>query len=119
MIIGSGLVPIIGRQMDEVLMKCSLPPLSAGAMIYFAIISLLLGVCIVGLYALIKPQFKSKKKAIIIISILIWYLYYICPNFALVAYGIMPFKLAAIGTAWGLLELLPSAVAGAKLYKEK
>jgi hypothetical protein len=30
----------------------------------------------------------------------------------------MPFSLSAIGTAWGVLEVLAASIVGSKLYKE-
>ena len=64
LIIGAGLIPIIGDQMDNALKELSLPPLSNGAMIYFAINSLILGIGVIGFYALLQCVIKSYIKAI-------------------------------------------------------
>ena len=42
LIVGGGLVPIIGNQMDEVLKSRLLPPLSYGAMIFLLFVRLLM-----------------------------------------------------------------------------
>lgn len=118
LIVGAGLVPIIGNQMDEVLKNRSLPPLSNGAMTYFAIISLVLGISIMGVYAMVRSKFKSNIKAAITVSIIFWFFTYFWSNAALVAYGFMPLRLVVIGTAWGLLELILASIVGSKLYKE-
>ena len=117
-IIGFGLVPILGNRMNEVLESRSLPPLSNGAMGFFALVSITFGISVVWLYALIQSRFKSKLKAAIVSALTFWFYAYFLPNAALVAYGFMPFTLCAIGTAWGVLEVLPACIVGSRLYKE-
>lgn len=111
-----GMIPIVGNQMNEVLESRLLPPLSIGAMTYFAVMSIVLGVVMMWTYAFVESNYKYKMKVAIIVSIVIWFLTYFWSNAALVAYGFIPFKLAAIGTAWGLLELILASMAGSKLY---
>ena len=118
MIVGGGLVPIIGDQMDEVLKNRLLPPLSNGAKVYFAFNSIVLGIGVIGLYALIKPIINSRLRSVIITSLLFWFFKYFLANAALVAYGFMPLGLTIIGTAWGLLELLIGVWIGSMLYKD-
>jgi hypothetical protein len=112
------MIPLVGNQMNEVLDSRSLPPLSNGAMSYFAVMSIILGISMIWTYAFIQPSYESKLKVAIVISIVIWFMTYFWSNAALVAYGFMPFKLAAIGTAWGLLELILASIIGSKLYRE-
>jgi len=117
-IIGFGLVPILGNQMNEVLESRSLPPLSNGAMGFFAFVSITFGISVIWFYALIQSYFKSKLMAAIVSAIIFWFYAYFLPNAALVAYGFMPFSLSAIGTAWGILEVTIATIIGSKLYKE-
>jgi hypothetical protein len=117
-IVGFGLVPILGKQMNEVLASRSLPPLGIGAMIFFPLLSILFGLSIVWLYALIQPAFRSKLKAAFVSALIVWFYVYLLPNAALVAYGFMPLSLSAIGTAWGLLEVFAGGIVGYRLYKE-
>lgn len=118
MIVGGGLVPIIGNQMDEVLKNRLLPPLSNSAMVYFAFNSIVIGIGVIGFYTLIKPIIKSRLRAVIITSLLFWFFTYFLANAALVAYGFTPLGLTVIGTAWGLLELFLGVLIGSRLYKE-
>ncbi len=115
---GMGMIPLVGNQMNEVLESRSLPPLSNGAVGYFGIMSIILGISIIWVYAFVQSNFKSKLKVAVAVSIIIWFLTYFWSNAALVAYGFMPFRLAAIGTAYGLLELILASVIGSKLYRE-
>jgi hypothetical protein len=117
-IIGFGLVPILGNQMNVVLESRSLPPLSNGAMGFFAFVSITFGVSVIWLYALIQSKFKSKLKAAVVSAMIFWFYAYFLPNAALVAYGFMPLSLFAIGTAWGVIEVLVASIVGSRLYKE-
>lgn len=118
LIIGFGLVPILGDQMDDVLESRSLPPLSNGAMGFFAFVSITFGISVVWVYALIQSRFKSKLKAALVSALILWLYAYLLPNAALVAYGFMPFSLSAIGTAWGILEVGVASMVGSALYKK-
>ncbi len=115
---GLGMIPLVGNQMDEVLESRALPPLSDGAMGYFAIMSIVLGISMIWIYAFVQSKYKSKLRVAVTVALIIWFLTYFWSNAALVAYGFMPFRLAAIGTAYGLLELLLAGIVGSKLYKE-
>lgn len=117
-IIGFGLVPILGNQMNAVLESRSLPPLSNGAMGFFAFVSITFGVSVIWLYALIQSKFKSKLKAAVVSAMIFWFYAYFLPNAALVAYGFMPLSLSAIGTTWGIIEVLVASIVGSRLYKE-
>ena len=115
-IIGACLFPILGNQMDEILASRGVSPIGTGSMIYFAIISLMLGIAIVTIFALIENQIKSRQKAIISISLIFWFFTYFWSNSALVAYGFMPLSFVVAGTLWGLLEIYIAALLGTKLY---
>jgi hypothetical protein len=113
-----GMVPIIGNEMNTVLENRALPPLSSGAMAYFAIMSLILGMFLVWFYAAICPRFGPGTKTAVIVSLVVWFLTYFWSNASMVAFGFMPFRLTVIGTAWGLVELLVASAIATRLYKE-
>lgn len=116
LIIGACLFPLLGDQMDEILASREVPPIGTASMIYFAIISFILGTVILVTYALIENQVKSKQKAIITVSLTFWFFTYFWSNSALVAYGFMPISFVIIGTLWGLLEVYVATLLGTKLY---
>lgn len=117
-VVGFTLIPILGDQMNEVLASRSLPPLSSGAMVFFTLVSITFGVSLVWFYALLLPRFTSKLRAAIVAALIFWVYAYLIPNAALVAYGFMPFSTSAIGTVWGMLEVLTASIVGSRLYKE-
>ena len=116
---GFALVPMIGKEMDAVLAGFSLPPLGIGAMIYFAFVSLCVGMFLVWLFAAMLPRFKNRTKTALIAVLIVWVFGYCLHSFSMVAYGFMPMKITFIGTAWGLLELIAGSLIGTRFYKER
>ena len=112
------MVPVVGNEMDQVLASRNLPPLSNMAMLFFALLSLINGISLVLLYALVKEHLGAGIKTSLIVSLAFWFLTYFLSNVSLVAYGFMPVRLTVIGTVWGLGELLLAGIVGSKLYKE-
>ncbi|HET9929330.1 MAG TPA: hypothetical protein VFQ35_01525, partial [Polyangiaceae bacterium] len=53
---GAALVPIVGDEMREALSRLRLPPLTPGAMAYFGLVSLVIGLVLVWLYAALQPR---------------------------------------------------------------
>lgn len=116
---GIAMVPLVGKQMDMVLMDRNLPPMSGGAMAYFGLMSLVLGVFLVWMYAAVRPLLGPGPKTAAIVSVLVWFMTYFWSNASMVAFGFMPISLTAIGTAWGLVELVVAGQVGARLYSRK
>lgn len=115
-IVGTGLIPILGGRMDIAMEKLSVPPLSNAAMAYFGIMSFLLGMVIMWIYALIHHNFKTSFRAAFAIALFFWFFTYFWSNAALVAYGFLPLNIAAVGTVYGLMELILAAAIGSKIY---
>jgi len=111
------MVPVVGNEMDSVLANRGLPPLSNLDMVYFCFFSLIYGIFLIFLYAALKPQFKSKTKTAIIVSLIVWILANVISNAANVVYGFMPVKLTVIGIIWGLMEFLLATLVASRLYE--
>ncbi len=112
------MVPVVGNEMDEILASRGLPPLSKWAMVFFCFVSICNGILLVFCYSLLKQQFVSKLKTVILSSLIVFFFIYFLSSASLVAYGFMPLKFTIIGTAWGLGELLLAGLVGSKLYRE-
>jgi len=112
------MVPAVGDEMDEILAKRLLPPLSNWAMVFFCFVSISNGILLVFLYSMLKPLLESKIKTAIISALIVFFFSYLLSNASLVAYGFMPVKFTILGTAWGLGELLLAGLVGSRLYKE-
>lgn len=113
------MVPVVGNEMSQVLADRGLPPLSNLAMAYFGMVSLIMGIVLVWLYAVAKTHFGPGKKTVLIVSFTVWFLAYFLSNVSKVVYGFLPIRLTVIGTVWGLVELLLAGLIGSYLYQEK
>jgi hypothetical protein len=113
------MVPMVGKEMEVALLNRGLPPMGGGAMAFFGIMSLILGMFIVWLYATLIESLGSGPKTALIVSLVVWFLTYFWANASMVAYGFMPVLLTVIGTICGLVELVVAGQVGARLYKKK
>lgn len=113
------MVPVVGDQLDLALARFDLPPLSASAMVFFAVVSLTVGLAVVWLYAALQPRLRSGPLTAIKAALFIWLIFCFFPNAANVAYGFMPVKLTVIGILWGLFELVAAALIGSRFYHDR
>jgi hypothetical protein len=114
----AAMVPLVGNEMDQALADRGLPPLGGPAMAFFGVFSLVMGIVLVWLYAVMKAHFGPGKKTAAIASFVVWFLAYFFSNAAKVAYGFLPLRLTAIGTAWGLVEVILAGLIGAHLLEK-
>ncbi len=112
------MVPVVGNEMNMALAKFNLPPISLGAMIYFFMVSLSVGITLVWMYAAMLPRFQHRIKTALIVALIVWFHGNLLANAANVVYGFMPVKLTVIGTIWGLGELLIASLIGCRYYEE-
>ncbi|MEQ1871251.1 MAG: hypothetical protein ABL961_14645 [Vicinamibacterales bacterium] len=113
------MVPIVGAQMDAVLESRGVPPLGAGAMVFFVAQSFIFGVVLVWLYAAVQPRFPPGPRTAALVAVLVWYVSHFSANVSNVMYGFMPVSLTIVGTVWGLVELVVAGVVGARLYRDE
>lgn len=114
----AAMVPLVGNEMDQALADRGLPPLGGPAMAFFGVFSLVMGIVLVWLYAVIRAHFGAGKKTAAIASFIVWFLAYFFSNAAKVAYGFLPIRLTAIGTAWGLVEVALAGLIGAHFLEK-
>jgi hypothetical protein len=112
------MVLVVGKEMDLVLSRFNLPPMGIGAMVFFAFVSVSMGMLLVLAYAAVLPRLGPGPKTATIVALVAWFYCYFLANVSLVAYGFMPVGLTVIGTAWGLVELVLAALVGTRFYKE-
>lgn len=113
------MVPIVGNEMEMALARFGLPPMSRGAMTFVVAESIVLGMTLVWLYAVVQPRMKPGRKTAIVVAWVVWLLAYFFPNAGNVMFGFMPVRLTVIGTTWGLVELVVAGLVGAHFYREK
>jgi hypothetical protein len=111
------MVPVVGNEMTLALSRFNLPPLSIGAMIFFCVVSFILGFSVMLIYVVLKAKMKSTISVVLLSSIFIWLVGYLIPNMANYVYGFMPLKLTIIGIIWGLVEQFVACLIASRFYK--
>ncbi len=113
------MVPAVGKQMEEALLARGVAPLGAGAAAWVILLSFVLGLLLVWLYAAVQPRLGPGLRTASVAALLVWFLAYCAPNLSNAVFGFMPLGLTLVGTAWGLVELLLAGAVGARLYRER
>ncbi len=111
-------VPVLGSEMEAALVKLNLPPVGGSAIATFVVMSFVLGVVLVWLYAAIRPRFGPGPKTAVIAGLAVWFLAYCYGSLAMGAMGLFGTGLLTISTIWGLVEMLVAAQVGGWLYSE-
>ncbi|MFT3917195.1 MAG: hypothetical protein QM704_24835 [Anaeromyxobacteraceae bacterium] len=112
------MVPVVGDEMAAAQAARGVPPMGPGAMAFFFVFSLSLGVLVVWLYAALLPRFGPGPRTALLVAMILWFLTSFSSSAANVAYGFMPLGLTVVGMTWGLAELVLAALVGTRLYRE-
>jgi hypothetical protein len=91
---------------------------SAGTIILFAILNLIVGLTAVWIYVGIRPRFGPGVTTAIYAGLATWLLAYVVPNLGLLVIGLLPAGLLWTGIIVGIIQVPVATVAGAYLYKE-
>ena len=109
---------ILGKQMKEFFARFGMPE-PGGSFIALAVaLTFVAGIVLIFLYALIRSRLGPGPKTAIVAGLIMWfgiYLYVGVINGYL--FGIPP-NVMLIALAWGLIEYVVGAIAGAWAYKE-
>ncbi len=109
---------IIGKRWLAAMEALGVEPPGSGIMILYAIMTLILGVAIVWLYAAIRPRYGSGPKTAVCSGLFVWFLVWVWSFAGASVWGFFPIDLVAIVVIWGLIEVLLAALAGGWLYAE-
>jgi hypothetical protein len=110
---------VLAKAMEEDFRRLNLPPQPGGDFIAKAVVmTFILGIVIVFLYAAIRPRFGAGMKTAIYAGALAWFFIYVYVGFIQVSLGLFSMQPFLIGLVWGLVEFAAGAIAGAWMYKE-
>jgi len=111
---------VLGAQMKAYFAQLGLPPEpGTNFMVVAILLTFVLGVIIVWIYAAIRPRCGPGPKTAICVGLLAWF--FVCLYCSLL-YGMLlriPTNVMLIGIVWCLVEYVLAAIAGAWLYKEE
>lgn len=109
---------VVADDMEAMLARFNLPPITAGAITYFVLWGFAIGIVLVWLYAAIRPRYGPGPKTAVCAALAIWFPAYFSSGASMVAMGLLSTNLAVIGWVWGLIELILASLVGAWLYRE-
>ena len=109
---------VLAKEMKDFFAKCGFPEPGTNFLIIAVSITFVLGIVLVLGYAAIRPRFGAGPKTAIIAALFAWFGIYLYQNLIGFGLGIVPVKVLVIALAWGLVEYILAALAGAALYQE-
>ena len=110
---------VMGAEMRNMMAKHNFTmPTGPNFMIMAVGMTLVLGVVMVWVYAMIRPRLGAGPKTAIIAAVVMWFgVYLYNAGFFIMIFG-TPVKSMAIACLWGLVEYSLASIAGAWIYKE-
>jgi len=109
---------VFAEEMNAAMAAINKPPIAPNMIVGFVAMGFVLGIMTIWLYAAIRPRFGPGAKTAVCAALTVWFFAYLYPNVFVMITNIFPRGLIAIGTIWGLVEIVVAAVAGAWLYVE-
>ena len=109
---------VLAKQMEEDFRRLNVPLPGGSFMVTAVVMTFILGIVIVLMYAMIRPRFGAGVKTAIIAGLTAWFFACVYTGVIYGVLGFTSFNLVLIGIVWGLFEYAIGAVAGAWLYKE-
>lgn len=109
---------VFSDDLNAMLKERNLPDIGGSSIAGFVVLSFLLGIVTVWLYAAIRPRFGAGAGTAVMAALAVWFPAYIFPQVGNLLIGMYGMKLLVIGLLWGLGEIVLGSVAGAWLYRE-
>ena len=111
--------PILGKQWAAAMESLNRSATSGSQVAWFVVMSFVLGIAMVWLYAGIRPRYGAGPKTAICAGLTVWFLVWVWGFGGTLVMGLYPTGLVLITVLWGLVEVPLAALAGAWLYKEE
>ena len=109
---------LFGKEMEATFKAMNLPPLGAGAMVFFTLWGFIQGLLSVWLYAVLRDRFGAGPRTAILVGLVVWVFAWAYPNLSFGFMNMTPWRLVCIGLIWSLIETPATTVLGAWLYRE-
>jgi hypothetical protein len=109
---------VLGKQMEEFFRKVQVPPPGGSFIALAVIMTFILGIVLVVLYALIRSRLGPGPKTAVIGALSMWCGVSLSTGIINGVLLAIPLNLIFIGMVWGLVEYIFGAIAGAWYYRE-
>lgn len=109
---------VLGAEMKAFFERLQLPDPGPSFLMVAVLLSFLLGILLVWLYALIRPRLNPGPLTAAVAGVILWLCIYVYSG---VINGLVlqiPSKLIGIAIVWGLVQYVIAAIAGAWVYRE-
>ena len=112
-------VPVAGAQMNKELAARNLAPVTESQGVVFVVITVLLGIATVWLYAAIRPRFGAGPGTAICAGLVVWALSYLYTAITMGVLGINSMGIVVLVVVWTAIEMIIAAAVGGYLYREE
>jgi hypothetical protein len=112
-------MPILGNLWTDALRALNRPPMDAEPPTFFILLSFVLGILIMWIYAAIRPRFGAGPLTAISAGLIVWALAVLYPTAGMLPMNLFPRRLLFYAVAWEFFELPIAAIAGAWIYREE
>jgi len=110
--------PVLGAQMAAIMTERNLPAIGGSAIGVFVVMTFILGIFTIWLYAAIRPRYGAGVNTAICAGLAVWFTAYLLPSISFQVLGFMPMNMITIVVVWGAVEMMVASVAGAYFYSE-
>lgn len=112
-------VPVAGEQMNAELAARNLPAVTTNQIAVFVILTFVLGLLTVWLYAAIRPRLGAGPKTAITAGVFVWACTYLHAAIIMGVLGINSMALVILSIVWTLVEMIIASSVGGYFYKEE
>jgi hypothetical protein len=109
---------VLAKQMADTLRRFNVPKPGNNFIIAATVMTILLGILLVWLYALIRARLGPGPKTAVVAAIILWFSVYVYTGVINGMLFQIPMNLMLIGFVWGFVEYIVAALAGGALYSE-
>ena len=109
---------ILGKQMREFFARSGIPEPGGSFMIIAVTLTFAIGILLVFVYALIRSRLGPGAKTAIVAALIMWFGIYVYTGAINGFLFGIPLNVMLIAFAWGMIEYVLAAIAGAWVYTE-
>lgn len=109
---------VLKEEWEAAMATLDLPVMSGAAIGVLIVMSFLMGIALIWLYASIRARYGPGPKTAILAGLFVWLFASVVPFVWNSLVPVYPSNLAMIGLVWGFFELPIATMVGAWLYKE-
>jgi hypothetical protein len=108
---------VMAADTSELLQRLGLAEIGTNQIVGFIVLTFVLGIVMIWLYAAIRPRFGAGVKTAIIAAVVVW-IFGLLSGLSDVIVGLISAGTLVLPAVWGLVETIVAAVAGAWVYQE-